>query len=103
MGLLLHDAVRDADSDRFRQLLIGEMSDVNARAQDGLTALHWAAQEGQVEAVRLLLAAHANPNALGPNRTTPLFSSLFAPAGRGTIALIKAGAAPRARLADGVS
>ncbi|MCM3894273.1 ankyrin repeat domain-containing protein [Gordonia sputi] len=82
MGHLLYDAVRDADSDRLRQLLIGEMSDVNACAQDGLTALHWAAQEGQVEAVRLLLAAHANPNALGPNRTTPLFSSLFAPADR---------------------
>jgi ankyrin repeat protein len=38
-------------------------ADVNARDQTGRTALWFAAERGNVEAVKLLLAAHADVNA----------------------------------------
>ncbi len=43
--------------------LIVKGEDVNAAQGDGMTALHWAARQGEVELIELLLTAGANPRA----------------------------------------
>ena len=58
----LHDAAIRGDVTEMRRLL-EEKSDVNSRDEDGWTALHFAAQGGRVEAVRLLLCNGAEIDA----------------------------------------
>lgn len=57
---------RDAASKWARmggvKLLIGAGANVNARANDGSTALHKAATIGKIEIIRLLLQAGADPS-----------------------------------------
>src|SRR4030095_3330239 len=43
--------------------MIKQGADVNAPQGDGVTALHWAARQGDVELVAALVAAGANPRA----------------------------------------
>ena len=54
-GTATRDAVRDAAASRAR--------DVNAAQGDGMTALHWAAMNGDVELAQMLLYAGANVKA----------------------------------------
>lgn len=51
------------------RVLLERGAEVN---RQGWTALHYAASGGHVEAIRLLLEAHAYIDAQSPNRTTPL-------------------------------
>jgi ankyrin repeat protein len=44
--------------------LLKQGADVNAAQPDGMTALHWAADHGDVELAEMLLYAGANPNAM---------------------------------------
>jgi ankyrin repeat protein len=86
------DAARAGDRAAVRRLL-QEGADVNAPQGDGMTALHWAATNGDLELADLLLrdgASHASRTRLGGY--TPL--SLAAEAGHGPVAaaLVKAGA-----------
>jgi hypothetical protein len=67
----------------FAKLLIAAGADVNAPQNDGKTALHWAAERGEVEMVKLLLDNGANAKALIHNPTgisedldTPLHSAI---------------------------
>ncbi|MEC7847070.1 MAG: ankyrin repeat domain-containing protein, partial [Gemmatimonadota bacterium] len=53
------DAAMDGDIEAVRALLT-EGADVNAPQGDGMTALHWAAEAGDVEMVGMLLYAGAN-------------------------------------------
>ena len=53
------DAAQQGELDLVRSLLRGG-ADVNAGQGDGTTALHWAAMNGDVEMVQLLLYAGAN-------------------------------------------
>jgi espin len=46
--------------------------DVDARSDENLTALHYAARGGHSECVRLLVAAGADPNVQDERRITPL-------------------------------
>jgi len=57
------DAAMRGDIDQVRTLLRGG-EDVNAAHGDGMTALHWAAESGDVELARVLLYAGANVSAV---------------------------------------
>ena len=56
------DAAMNGDRDAVRALL-KDGADVNAAQGDGMTALHWAAQKGDVELAQMLLYAGANVKA----------------------------------------
>jgi ankyrin repeat protein len=71
-NLTLADAVMRDDKPAIRALL-QQKADVNTPLPDGATALHWAAQNGDVETVDLLLQAGANRNAQDRYGFTPLY------------------------------
>ena len=54
------DAAMKGDIEAVRALL-KDGADVNAAQGDGMTALHWAAEAGDMELVGMLLYAGANP------------------------------------------
>jgi ankyrin repeat protein len=86
------DAVMRGDSSRVR-LLIKQGLDVNAAQPDGMTALHWAAQRGDVNGAQMLVYAGARIGAVTRNGNyTPLH--LAARNGRSAVvkALLAAGA-----------
>ena len=57
------DAAMRGDIDTVRALL-REGADVNAAQGDGMTALHWAAENGSVEITAMLVFAGANLEAV---------------------------------------
>jgi ankyrin repeat protein len=58
-GAAFVDAAMNGNRDAVRALL-KEGADVNTTQADGMTALHWAAQKGDVELAKMLLYASAN-------------------------------------------
>ncbi|MBZ5601879.1 MAG: ankyrin repeat domain-containing protein [Acidobacteriia bacterium] len=67
------DAAQQGNKDVVKTLL-KDKADVNAAQGDGMTALHWAASKDDLELVKSLLAAGANPNAKTRiGEITPLF------------------------------
>src|SRR6476646_2615464 len=85
------DAAMDGNRDAVKALL-KQAADVNAAQGDGMTALHWAAMNGDLDLAQMLIVAGANVKAttrLGSY--TPLY--LASQQGHGNIvqALIKAG------------
>src|ERR1051326_1793344 len=84
--------------------LLKQAVDVNAAQGDGMTALHWAALNGDAELAQTLIYAGANVRAttrLGGY--TPLF--MASKAGNSTVidVLLKAGADPKAVAVDGLT
>ena len=67
----LVDAARNQDTQTVRTLL-SQHADVNARSDDGSTALLWAAHWNDVGTAELLLRAGADANAANDFRMTPL-------------------------------
>jgi len=70
----LIDAVRAQDATQVRALLSGDV-DVNARADDGSTALLWAAHWNDVPVAADLVRAGADANAANQFGMTPLSSA----------------------------
>ena len=68
----VHALARAGHVHRLRALLEHQPARANAKNADGETPLHHAAKYGEVEAVRALLAAGADPNAKTPIGATPL-------------------------------
>jgi ankyrin repeat protein len=90
------DAAMARDATAVRTLLKSG-GDVNAAQGDGMTALHWAASNGDLALARMLLAAGANVRATTRiNAYTPLFLASREGNGEIVAALLAAGANPRA-------
>src|SRR5918993_67606 len=86
------DAAMRADAAAVRALL-KDGADVNAAQGDGMTALHWAARQGSIDTVRMLLFAGGNVRAttrLGGY--TPLLLASQAGHAAGIEAPVKGGA-----------
>jgi ankyrin repeat protein len=95
------DAAQRRDAARVKAL-IKQGADVNAAQGDGMTALHWAATHGDVDAARMLMSAGARVEAMTRNGNyTPLH--LAARAGTAAVvkALLEAGANPNAKTTSG--
>ena len=94
-------AVKAADVDAVRSLIVDRGVDVNQAAPDGATALHWAVHRNDAVLVDLLLAAGAGVSTANRYGVQPI--SLAAENGDAGIleALLAAGADPNAALPGG--
>ncbi|KAK0756392.1 hypothetical protein N5P37_011044 [Trichoderma harzianum] len=70
-ALIFH--VDNKEHEAVIKLLLTAGADTNAKDEDGLTALSWAAKIGYEAAIHLLLAAGANVHAKDKNGWTPLW------------------------------
>jgi len=99
----LADAAQQDDKAAVRDLL-NQKADVNKAQGDGMTALHWAASNDDLELIQMLLDAGANVKAetrLGA--VTPLFMACKNGAAPIIEALLKAGASATAPDAHGTT
>jgi uncharacterized protein len=97
------DAAMNRDLETVRSL-IKQAADVNAAQGDGMTALHWAALNGDRAMAEMLLSAGANVrSATRLGAYTPLF--MAAKTGQADIveALLKSGADPKSVASNGVT
>ena len=99
----LADAAMQGNRDRVRSLL-KQAADMNAAQADGMTALHWAAYQDDLQMMKLLLAAGANVKAATRvGRITPLFLSCANGNPAALEALLQAGADPNSVNANGTT
>jgi ankyrin repeat protein len=97
------DAAARGDRDAVKALL-KEAADVNAAQGDGMTALHWAAMNGDADLAQMLIVAGANVKAttrLGAY--TPLYLASQQGHGKVIEALIKAGGDAKLGSANGTT
>ena len=84
------------------QLLVKGIIDVNATDENGLTALHHAAENSDQKLVQVLVG-HADVNATNPNGITPLHRALWTGRADNAFTLLVTGARADAVEADGTS
>jgi uncharacterized protein len=96
----LLEAARSDDRDRVAALLKAR-PDVNAKAPDGATALHWAAHHDDVALARMLVQAGARPGSADDTGATPLFLACMNRSGAMVMLLLDAGADANAALVNG--
>jgi len=101
--LRLVDAAMHADRAAVRSLIAAK-ADVNGAQEDGMTALHWAAFNDDVESAHLLLAAGANVNAgTRIGGITPLFMACTNGSAKMIAALVASGADANSTKAGGTT
>jgi ankyrin repeat protein len=96
----LVDAARNQDQARVRALLARE-ANVNVRAEDGSTALLWAAHWNDVATAGLLIRARADANLANDFGMTPLSRACTNGSAALVELLLTAGANPDTRIATG--
>src|SRR5438128_1183001 len=97
------EAAMRGDADAVRKL-VAQGADVNAPQGDGMTALHWAAEHGDVALTETLLRAHASVKAVTRiGNYTPLH--VASKTGNAAVmkALLKAGADANAATSSGAT
>ncbi|MEJ0037703.1 MAG: ankyrin repeat domain-containing protein [Gammaproteobacteria bacterium] len=95
-------AVRNRDSAKALELLAAHPQvDVNQRAADGTTALHWAVYNNDAALVDRLLGAGANPNARNDYNSMPLVEAAVVGNAEIIKKLLKGGADVESANADG--
>jgi uncharacterized protein len=97
---LLADAAEHMDRARIRTLL-GQHADVNTPQIDGMTALHWATYQDDLETTDLLVRAGANVKAANRYGVTPLSMACTNGNDEMVALLLKAGADPNTTLPGG--
>lgn len=95
----LLNAISDGDVNAVREQLAKKV-DVNAK-EEGTTALHLAASQGNAEIVSLLLEAGANPNIRDEEKQTPLMMLYGENASEILDLLLRAGAKVNVKDAEG--
>ncbi len=98
--LRLVDAAKNQDLQQVRALLSGH-PDVNARSEDGSTALLWAAHWNDLQTAELLVRAGADANLANDFRMTPLSQACTNGSAALVDLLIKAGANPNTPIGTG--
>jgi len=98
--LRLVNAAKDQDLQQVRALLRGR-PDVNVRAEDGSTALLWAAHWNDLPTAELLVRAGADANVANDFRMTPLSQACTNGSGEFVDLLLKAGANPNMPIGTG--
>jgi uncharacterized protein len=98
--LRLVNAAKDQDPEQVRALLSGR-PDVNVRAEDGSTALLWAAHWNDLQTAALLVRAGADANAANDFRMTPLSQACTNGSAGFVDLLLKAGATPNTPIGTG--
>ena len=96
----LADAAERMDRASIRALL-HEKLNVNAPQVDGMTALHWAAYQDDLETVKLLVGAGADANAANRYGVTPLSLACTNGNPKIVVLLLDAGADPNLALRGG--
>ncbi len=96
----LIEAARSQDQKAVRAL-VGQHADVNARSDDGSTALLWAAHWNDLESASLLLKAGADANAKNDFQMTPLSQACENGSAPLVELLVKSGANPNTPIATG--
>ena len=99
-GAGLVEAARNQDHNTIRSLA-SQHTDVNARSDDGSTALLWAAHWNDLDAGDLLLHAGADANAANDLRMTPLSQACTNGSAAFVRLLLKSGANPNTAIATG--
>src|SRR5713101_8621246 len=101
--LRVPEAAQQGDGPAVRSLL-QEKADVTAAQGDGMTALHWAAFQDDLETAQLLLQAGANPKVTTRiGAITPLIMASKNGDAALIAALIKAGAEVNTATTDGMT
>ena len=98
--LRLVNAAKDQDLQQVRRLLSGRPN-VNVRAEDGSTALLWAAHWNDLQTAALLVRAGADANAANDLRMTPLSQACTNGNAEFVDLLLKAGANPNTPIGTG--
>jgi len=98
--LRLVDAAKNQDLQKVRTLLGGH-PDVNARSEDGSTALLWAAHWNDLQTAELLARAGADANVANDFRMTPLSQACTNGSAAFVELLLKAGANPNTPIGTG--
>jgi len=102
LGQTLLDAARSDDSSAVTRL-IRTGADVNAREQDGATALSWAAMRNNIVVAEMLLKAGANPNLTNELGVGPLALAIENGSAAISALLLKVGANANATREDGAT
>ena len=97
----LVEAARAQDTAQVRALLAAARVDVNARSDDGSTALLWAAHWNDTAIAEPLVRAGADPNAANQFGMTPLSRACTNGSAAMVELLLKAGANPNTAIATG--